>query len=252
MVLLALMVTFAGCHPLKGKSSSTTTAPPTTVKPHPTTVPGVQSSGDRTVLSPIGINVHAQPSKAGKVLGSADQGTVLHVLGYTAAAGGWYKVRGETVTGWVIASPSLTATGVFSVYSSSVFGTLYPATWTYRTSPGAVIFVSPASTVVFEVRPATKAAQFGQGRPGYGRIRSTQVVVCGVTSSMDIYSYAGPTPTTTKTHPAPPPYLVQIRLTLDAKHALGIDSTVTSMSQLSAIDNFVNSITFPFPGCIGK
>jgi len=248
-VLAAATVLLAGCHPLKPRSASTTTAP-TTVKPTPTTVVGGGSSNERTVLSPIGINVHAQPSKAAKVLGAADQGTVLHVLGYTAAAGGWYRVRGETVTGWVIASPSLTAPGVFGVYSSGMFGALYPATWTYHASPAAVVFLSPGSTIVFQVRSGSKAAQFGQGRSGYGRIQSTQVVVCGVTSSMDVYSYAGPTPASTKTRPAP--YVVQVRLTLDAKHALGIDSTVTTQSQLTYVSNFINSITFPFPECIGR
>jgi Bacterial SH3 domain len=252
VAVTVVLVGLAGCHPLNGHSSSTTTAPPTTVKPHPTTVPGGGSTGDRTVLSPIGINVHAQPSKAAKILGAADQGTVLHVLGYTTAAEGWYKVRGETVTGWVIASPSLTAPGVFSVYSSSVFGTLYPATWSYRASAGTVVFRSPASSVVFEGRPAAKVAQFRAGSAGYGRTGTTQVVVCGVTSSLDTYTYAGPTPTTTKGRAAPAPYLIQIRLTLDAKHALGIDASMTSTTQMTAVDDFVNSMTFPFPMCVGK
>lgn len=79
------------------------------------------------MLSPTGLNVRGAPSASGPVVGSAAQGTVLTVLGYTAGGGGWFKVKGATVTGWITAQPSLSAPGEFHTYSSSAFSALYPA-----------------------------------------------------------------------------------------------------------------------------
>jgi len=48
---------------------------------------------------------------------------------------------------------------------------------------------------------------------------------------------------------APEKYLVQVHLTLDAQHALGIDANLTSTSLLQTVRDFVNSVTFPSPLC---
>src|ERR1700678_2324294 len=92
---------FSNSHPpARTLPTVTTVVRPTTT----TSVPGVQTSGPRTVLSPIGLNVRAGPSKATKVLGTAAEGVVLDVLGHTSQGGGWFKVKGATVTGWISAS----------------------------------------------------------------------------------------------------------------------------------------------------
>lgn len=250
VVLVTLAVLLAGCHLSgSGKSAATTTLAPTTVKPTTTTRPGIQTSGERTVLSPLGINVHRTASRQAKVVGTAAQAAVLRVLGYTPTGGGWYEVRGQTATGWILASPSLTAAGTFNTYSSGQFGTLYPATWTYTGPSTAVVFRAPGSAATVTVRSAAAVSGLGRVRPDYGRVRSAQVVVCGVTSDLDIYQLAG---STSATRPGAVPYVAQVGLTLDAHHALGIAAALTDVSQLSTLADFLNSITFPFPSCIGS
>ncbi|HET7524146.1 MAG TPA: SH3 domain-containing protein, partial [Acidimicrobiales bacterium] len=127
-VLMVALI--AGCSTGGHPSSPTTqVAPPTTSSPTSSTAPGPQTSGSRTVLNPTGLNVRGAPSVSAPVVGSAAQGTVLTVLGYTASGGGWFKVKGATVTGWITAQPSLSAPGEFHTYSSSAFSALYPADW---------------------------------------------------------------------------------------------------------------------------
>ena len=96
---LALMMLAGGC----GSAAKHATAPSTTrvSAATATTLPGVQTSGPRTVLSPVGINVRAEATKSAPVLGTAERGSVLTVLGHTAANGGWYEVKGASHTGWV-------------------------------------------------------------------------------------------------------------------------------------------------------
>jgi hypothetical protein len=46
-------------------------------------------------------------------------------------------------------------------------------------------------------------------------------------------------------------YYAQIHLALDHTHALGILARFTALSELQAVRDFTNSITFPFPECAG-
>jgi hypothetical protein len=213
-----------------------------------TTVPGVQTSGPRTVLSPIGLHVRAAPSLTAKVLGTASQGIVLTVLGHTAAGGGWYQVKGETVTGWITANAALSAPGRFSGYTSSAhhFAALYPVGWTVGEGPTTAIFRAPTNTELIYVTTAPTAAALGRGRTGYSQIRSESVLACGVTGNLVTYMNG-------KASTTPPlsPYYAQIRLTLDAKHALGIAANLTNLGQLQAVRDFANSVTFPYPQCQG-
>ncbi|HEX4865417.1 MAG TPA: SH3 domain-containing protein, partial [Acidimicrobiales bacterium] len=89
------------------------------------------------MLSPTGLNVRAAPSASAGVLGSAAQGVALTVLGYTNSGGGWFKVKGATVTGWISEQPTLSAPGEFRFYSSSQFAALYPASWTESVLSGS-------------------------------------------------------------------------------------------------------------------
>jgi hypothetical protein len=234
----------------------TTAAPPTgsptSVPTSSTTTP--QTSGPRTVLSPIGLNVRAQPAKTAQVLGTAAQGTVLNVLAHSDQTGGWFQVKGATVTGWISDSPTLTAQGKFNAYMQNTgqFGALYPATWTTAAVPPAsVVFRAPSGGETIVVTTGMNVGQLGVGRAGYRRSGSEQVLACGVTSYLDTYAQSG-TPTTTAPAPggaAPQQNLAQVRLTLDPQHALGIDANLTDMSQLQTVRDFVNAVTFPFPQC---
>ena len=221
-----------------------------------TTIPGVQTSGPRTILSPIGLNVRAQPLKTAAVLGTAAQGVVLEVLGHTDAAGGWFQVKGATVTGWISDSPTFSAPGKFSGYVSSVhqFDALYPVGWkVVESPPTSVTFSAPSGGETVVVTTATKVGQLGQGRPGYSLSKSEQILICGATTYLDIYAQAAPSATTApgSTLATPEPYLVQAQLTLDAQHALGIDANLANLSQLQTVLDFVDSISFAFPPCQG-
>jgi hypothetical protein len=248
---VALIALAAGCGPsVRHQTAPSTTrvsAPPTTA------VAGVQASGPRTVLSPLGINVRARAVRSAPVLGTAAWGNVLTVLGHTTANGGWFEVRGATHTGWISGDPRLSAPGEFLPYTSNVFAALYPPTWTHKASPVAgkpprpagVVFTSGSGADSISVATATSASQLPRGRTGYGESASRSTVVCGVTSDLVTYTRSGATP--------PQPYLLQLRLTLDAHHAMGFEANLSNLAApLQVFSNFLASVTFPFPQCTGK
>lgn len=224
----------AACSSSGGRAIPTTTsAAPTTS----TTAAGVQTSGDRTVLSPLGINVRANPARTAHVLGTADQGTVLRVLGHTDAGGGWFEVRGQTVTGWITGDPKLTAAGAFQSYSSNSFSALYPEGWKVTPSAAGVGFLDSSGPDSIRVTSAATVDKLPKGRAGYSLQDSKSVVVCGVTSHLVTYSSAGS-------------YLLQVRLTIDAHHALGVYGTLTGLgAPLAPFQAFLYSLSFPGPQC---
>lgn len=266
----------AGGHsssPTTSRQQSSTTAVVTS-----TTAPGPQTSGSRTVLSPTGLRVRAKPSTSAAVLGSAAQGAVLTVLGYTDTNGGWLKVKGATVTGWISAKPTLSAPGEFRFFSSTPFSALYPATWAEsalaRTpsppttaptqAPSTRAAPAPSSSVVF--RPASGAgdivvtsagsiAQLPHGRAGYGRHGISQVVVCGITAGLVVYqqstaSQAGTSPGTSV--PESLTYLAEVRFAVDHKHALGLYADMSDLGQtFQLFQAFIASVTFIAPQCTG-
>ncbi len=207
------------------------------------------------MLSPTGLHVRAQPDKSAKVLGTAAQGAQLTVLGHTDAGGGWFQVKGATVTGWISADPSLSAAGQFLEYSSAQFSALYPSGWTSSPSPPAnVVFRSGRGPEDIVVVAASNEVKLPKGRDGYGRSGATQIVVCGVTSELVTYqrSASASSTVTGVSSPASLQYLAQVRLTLDANHALGIYGDVADLGpQLQTFRDFVASVTFPFPQCAG-
>jgi Bacterial SH3 domain len=250
----ALLAGAVGC----GSSGKRAVPPPpssTSSTTRTTVASGTQASGYRTVLSPIGLNVRAEPSPSARILGRAAQGVVLTVLGHTAASGGWFEVRGATVTGWISGDPSLSAPGEYRTYTSSQFGALYPATWTVGASPPAgTVFRSTADPDNYVVTPAVAESRLANGRVGYGQTGSQQVVVCGVTSNLVTFQSASSTRTTlrTSTKPTALPYLAQVLLTLDAHHALGLYANLSNLGpSLQSFQEFLASVSFPFPQCIG-
>jgi len=45
---------------------------------------------------------------------------------------------------------------------------------------------------------------------------------------------------------------VQVRLTLDAHHALGLSANLAGLGpQLQVFDELLASVSFPFPQCVG-
>ena len=217
------------------------------------TSPTAGDSSVRTVLSPLGLNIHSDPAVSSPHLGTASQGTVLTVLDHTDQNGGWFKVRGQTLTGWVTADASLTAAGEFQQYSSTQrqFSALYPSTWTFADEPADVLFhpVNGLQTIV--ERSGAGTADFGPGGAnGYVGAGQETVIVCGVTGDLTRDSHSGGPP------PAPTPgiagrmaLLAQIRLRLDATHALALDFNYAAPADLDVFRAFFNSMTFPFPQC---
>lgn len=211
-------------------------------------------SGVRTVLSPLGLNIHSGASVGASRLGTAAQGAVLTVVGHTDQNGGWYNVQGQTVTGWITADPTLTAAGQFQQYQSSDFGfnALYPQAWTFAATTTAVIFHPLTGPQTIVVRNGANTAAFGASG-GTGFIGSGQqtVVVCGVTADLNQFTHSGavaatPTPGTA----GPLALLAQIRLRLDATHALAMDFNYSTASDLDVFGAFYNSMTFAFPQCM--
>jgi hypothetical protein len=207
----------------------------------------------RTVLSPIGLNIRAQPARTAAVVRTAAQAAVLTVVGQAAQAGGWYEVRGPTVTGWISSDPSLSAPGQFHSYTSSQhqLSLLYPDGWTFAESPPAgVVFRPPAGgdSVVGTTAPSVEA--LGRGRAGYRTTNSQQVIVCGMTGTMSTYVQSGaPVATPQPAGVVSEHYLLQLRLPVDAQHALGLDGNFADPSQFPTFRNFVNSLAFPSPLC---
>jgi len=210
-------------------ATTSTTAPP-------------QISGPRTVLSAVGLNVRAQADKTAALLGTAAQGATLTVLAHTDQGGGWYQVKGATVTGWISDNPKLSAPGKFKAYSSTPlqFAALYPDTWTVaEVPPASVAFHPPSGTDSIMATTAATVALLGRGKAGYRQSGDQQVVVCGITGDLVTYTQSAG-------H-----YLAQVHLTLDPQHALGIDGNLADLAQVQTVRDFVNSLTFPYPQCEG-
>ena len=116
-VALAIAV-LAGCGPATTPPTGIATNPPvqSTASTGGATPSASAASGVRTVLSTLGLNIRGAPALTGPILGTAAQGAQLSVVGHTDQNGGWYQVQGQTVSGWISADPSLSATGQFQQY----------------------------------------------------------------------------------------------------------------------------------------
>ncbi len=249
VAVMALVATSCGSSSHHGTTTTlapTTTARPTTSTSRPTTsttAAVTQAHGSVTVLSPIGLHVRAGPSRSAKVIGSAAWGAVLQLIGYTSRHGGWYKVQGTTLTGWMSADPAYSARGQFSSYNGTAFSVLYPAGWTQGGVPkSGVTFRSPSPSEKVIITTAPSLAKLPPAGHGVGVSQSSSrvFVACGVTSYFVTYTTS-----------APNRDLAGIALLLDAHHALGLRATYTSPSQLRTVLDFVNSLSFPFAVCIG-
>jgi len=243
----------AGC----GSSHPTPSASRTPSTPSvPTPSPTPQLVGTtRTVLSPLGLRIHSAPMLiSSNVVGDAAEGATFTVLEYQSGGGGWFKVQGRSVTGWIVADPTLTAEGTFNAYQSANGDSLlYPQDWAFQQEPyGAIFLPQQGGKQNILLETGATLASFGPaGLGGYTQSMSGSVVVCGYTGTLDDYvknaSYSGATPT-----PLPVPRLslyAEIRLKFDATHAMLIAFDYDDSSELDVFSDVYNSLTFPFPRC---
>jgi hypothetical protein len=248
----ALLAACAGVPP----AASRTPTPRPTVVVVPTPSPTAQVVGTtRTVLSPLGLRIHSAPVLDPKnVVGGFSQGRTFTVLAYQNGGGGWYRVQGRTLTGWVVADPTLTAAGTFNPYSEANGVTaLYPQTWGFQQESFGSLFVPQQGTTESAVLDmATSLKSFGAaGLPGYTQSSSTPVLVCGYTGTVSYYvkqtTYSGPTPAPLPV--ARQPFYAEVRFRIDSTHAILIGFNFQNSTQIDVFSDLYNSVAFPFPLC---
>lgn len=277
----AAAATLSGCSVLSSTASSNgtgvATQPPgagisgtVTATPAASGSAAPQTSGERTVLVQDGLRIHSSASLTASVEGTAAWGVTLTVLSYksnggpwpgSSAPGGWYDVQGATVSGWVIADPTYTASGVLSAVGfqdKEIDGILFPTGWTYADDPGEVLFrpQSGSDLATLAVRSAASLSALGAaGLTGYSPVSSnSEVVACGYTGTLVQYA-ASPAPSpqaaadaggATVTRLAD---FAQYRVTLSSSFTLDIEINYSAAADYTIFENLLNSIRFPFPEC---
>jgi Bacterial SH3 domain len=253
---IALLAACAGVPSSPSRTPSSTRSSTPTAVTIATPSPTPQLVGTtRTVLSPLGLRIHSTPVLDSKnVLGGFSVGRTFTVLEYQSGGGGWFRVQGRTLTGWVVADPSLSAAGTFNQYSeANGVSALYPQTWGFQQESFGALFVpqqGATASAVLETGNSLKS--FGaQGLAGYTQSGSGSVLVCGYTGTLAYYvkaaSYTGPTPAPLPV--ARQPLYAEIRLTIDSTHAMLIGFNYQNSSQLDVFSALYNSIAFPYPLC---
>lgn len=241
-------------------SSAPTPSAPARQSVAPSASPTAKIIGSqRTVLSQLGLNIHSSPDTSSSVVATAAQGAVLTVQDYQASNGGFYKVQGSSTSGWIVADPTLTASGAYQSYSSSDrgFNVLIPQTWTFAEEPADVLFRPQQGQQTIIVRTGANTAALGSEAPsGYTQANSQQEIICGYTGQLDFYTSGGAAPQATPSPSGSPSSAAQrlanyaaVRLRFDATHTMEIGFNYQSKDQLSVFQDFYNSISFPFPLC---
>jgi hypothetical protein len=185
-ILAFLVASLAGC------SSANSPAPTTSHRsPHPTPSASALPT-TLTVIAPLGVNLRSSPSTSAAVLQVIAQGVTLSIVGHYSANGGWWQVKGSTVSGWVTGQPQDTSTEAFQTFSSAApvaWSVMYPPGWTFaQQGSGTVVFSGGAGeTITFVVAsttgqlpPAAPTAATQSGAAG--------VEVFGVTAPLVTYA----------------------------------------------------------------
>jgi Bacterial SH3 domain len=209
----------------------------------------------RTVLAPLGLNLRAADSSTAQVLGTVAQGTLLTVVGHSDSSGGWYRVKGDTTTGWITANPQYTSPHQFTLYQSASHGftALYLQGWTFTEGDTAVVFRPQSGGQAIVVQTGANLDQLGAaGRDGYTLASTDTVEVFGVTANLRVYSRTG-TISSPGGPEAPPPlsHLAEIRFTIDSSRAMRLDFGYDNSGDLPQFTDFYNSISFPPPASPG-
>jgi len=256
-LLLALSaISLAACS-ASSTSGGSSSGTPATASSTPGASPTPRLVGTmRTVMTQLGLNMHADAARSAPVVGVLGQGAQVSVLDYKATDGGWFKVQGQTTAGWIVADSTLTAAGTFTSYASSGrgFSVLYPDNWTFAEEPNDTLFrpqAQGAQTIV--VRTAAGLAALGPESPsGYTTSFSNQEIVCGYTGQLLEYqrqsAAASPTPAagSAATRLA---FYADIRLRFDSAHAIELAMNYDVKGDLDIFADFYNSISFPYPLC---
>ena len=210
------------------------------------------ASGVRTVLSPLGLNIRQSAAVTSARLGTAAQGAVLQVVGHTDQNGGWYQVQGQTVSGWITADPTLTAAGQFTQYQSQdrQFSALLPAELDLRREHRQRALPPDRR------RPDDRGAQRRPRR----RLRRRRGRRATTRRARRRWWCAGSPPTSTSTRmsgaPAATPapgtagplaLLAQIRLRLDASHALALDFNYNTRRRPRRLQRVLQLDDLPVP-----
>jgi hypothetical protein len=252
--VLGCVALLAGCGALPGTTHPPSRTPTVVTIPTPSPTPQIVGT-TRTVLSPLGLRIHSAPVlESGNVTGGFSQGRSFTVLQYQSGGGGWFRVQGQTLGGWIVADPTLTAEGTFNTYAESDgVSALYPDNWGFQNESYGTLFIPQQGTgqsILLEL--ANSLASYGApGLPGYTQSSSSPVLVCGYTGTLSFYtkeaSYTGATPPPLPV--AREPFYAEIRFKIDSTHAMLIGFNYQNSSQLTVFDALYNSVSFPFPLC---
>jgi hypothetical protein len=215
---------------------------------------GPQTSGVRTVLAPLGLNLRSSDSAQSQVLGTVAQGTLLTVIGHSDSGGGWYRVKGDTTAGWITANPQFSSPHRFTLYQSAPrgFNALYLEGWTFAESDTAVVFRPQTGGQAIVVKNAAGLDQLGPaGREGYTLASTDSAEVFGVTVNLRVYSRTGTVASPGPDSPPPLAHLAEIRFSIDSTRAMRLDFGYDDSGQLTQFTDFYNSISFPPPATPG-
>jgi len=219
--------------------------------PSPGSTSGAQTSGVRTVLAPLGLNLRSADAPTAQLVGTLAQGTVLTVLGYSQRNNGWYHVQGDTQSGWISSNPLFSSPHRFNLYSSPQrgFTALYLEAWTFTEDPAAVVFrPQSGGGQAVVVQTAAKVDDLGPpGRDGYTLASSDSAEVFGVTGTLRIYSRTGTVASPGPDSPPPLSHLAEIRIAIDANRAMRLDFGYDDSGDLQQFTDFYSSVSFPPP-----
>jgi hypothetical protein len=241
-IAVLLVITLAACGSNAGNVA--TNPPPNSASASVGTPTAAQTGGVRTVLSPIGLNIRATDISSAPAVGSLAQGTVVTVTGHSDNNGGWYKIHGETVDGWITADSTLTAAGRFNIYQSDQrgFSVLYPDSWTFAEEPNDVVFRPQSGQLTIVVKVAGNLQAFGAaGKTGYSLVKSSSVEACGVTGTLVTYKSSGSASGLSQ--------FAQVLLRLDSTHALSAEFNYNSDADFQYFHDFYDALTFPVQAC---
>ena len=185
--LLPLLV---GCSLGGGSSSHTASSATVIVTSAPSAVPTGPTSA--WVLSPVGLNLRAQPSASSTRLGTLARGVQLDVLGTQGAGGAsWLHVRGHDgsgTDGWVLDDPELVIHRAVNLHFDSTAGwsLLFPAEWTLKTGTPTE-FSGPGQVLQVWTSPQTQGLPDSPGAPGKEVRDEGPVVVYSTTTFITVY-----------------------------------------------------------------
>jgi len=253
-VLLACVALVTACAGVPKSSPGASKTPTVITIPTPSPTPQIVGT-TRTVLSPLGLRVHSAPVlDSENVIGGFTQGRAFTVLQYQSGGGGWFRAQGQTLSGWVVADPTLTAEGTFNMFAEADGVTaLYPQDWGFQNESFGTLFVPQQGTgqsILLEI--AGSLESFGApGLPGYTQSSSSSALVCGYTGTL---SYYAKNASSTGATPAPlpvarQPLYAEIRVRIDSTHAMLIGFNYQNSSELDVFAALDNSVAFPFPLC---